>query len=209
MDFSHNFRVPSLDELARGDAPKIGECLMNLGAGVSWLTPYTFSDPSLDLAVISLRDGPEKLFANELIAKGYCPIGLADVEGRPSREGAEVVSVGYPNAVSVLAEVSLDASLVQWASSAVSLPVFSWGRVAMRHEALPFFWADLTIYPGNSGGPVIESDKLVGIVSAQAKVEDTRVPFAKIINASMIHELLRTQVVKDAGSTGMRKPSGT
>ena len=58
MDFPIIFRVPSLDELARGDVPKIGEFLMNLGAGVSSLTPYTFSDPSLDLAVISLRDGP-------------------------------------------------------------------------------------------------------------------------------------------------------
>jgi CBS domain-containing protein len=38
----------------------------------------------------------------------------------------------------------------------------------MVHHILPFFWADMSIYPGNSGGPVVEDGKLVGVVSAQA-----------------------------------------
>ena len=34
----------------------------------------------------------------------------------------------------------------------------------MLHNTLPFFWADMSIYPGNSGGPVVANDRLVGIV---------------------------------------------
>lgn len=63
----------------------------------------------------------------------------------------------------------------------------------------------MSIYPGNSGGPIIEVDKIVGIVSAQPTipVEEseelrTRIPFGKIIKAKFIAELLSIQEQKDA-----------
>ncbi len=39
----------------------------------------------------------------------------------------------------------------------------------MVHGSLPYFWADMSTYPGNSGGPVIANDRLIGIVSHQAQ----------------------------------------
>ena len=74
----------------------------------------------------------------------------------------------------------------------------------MLHNELPFCWVDMSIYPGNSGGPVIEGGKIVGIVSGQPTipVEEseklrTRIPFGKIIKAKFIPELLAIQEQKD------------
>jgi hypothetical protein len=210
------FRVPSLTEVLESKLPASASAiartfLMNLGAGVPQYHSYTFSDSSKDLAVISLnRQGQEQRFYDELLARGYVPLAWDDVDNSPSIEGAVVAAVGFPDTISVLGSLPITASAAHWASAAVSQPVFSWGHVGMRHEALPFFWADVTIYPGNSGGPVIELPnepsfpatrigKLVGIVSGQATVEDTRVPFAKVINAGEIQSLLEIQRSKDRG----------
>ncbi len=74
----------------------------------------------------------------------------------------------------------------------------------MLHQALPFYWVDMSIYPGNSGGPVIEEDRLVGIVSEQPTIPvenaeqlQVRIPFAKIIKAEHIIGLLAQQEEKD------------
>jgi S1-C subfamily serine protease len=103
-------------------------------------------------------------------------------------------------------------SEAHWSSSVVSLPVWSFGRVAMLHQDLPFFWADMSIYPGNSGGPVIENGKLCGVVSAQAMIPleglsnlATRIPFGKIIKARFIKQLLDAQDEKLDSTEAMRK----
>jgi S1-C subfamily serine protease len=74
----------------------------------------------------------------------------------------------------------------------------------MLHDALPFFWADMSIYPGNSGGPVVADGRLVGIVSAQAMlpIDDlpdvhTSIPFARIIKARFVQALLEEQEKRD------------
>jgi hypothetical protein len=215
------FRVPSLTEVLQSTLPVATierSFLMNLGAGVPQYHSYTFSDPSKDLAVISLnREGQQQRFRDELLAKGYVPLPWDYVGDHPSAEGAAVAAVGFPDTISVLGELPLTASVAMWASAAVSQPVFSWGHVGMRHEELPFFWADLTIYPGNSGGPVIELandvnlsspqiGKLVGVVSEQAVVEEVRVPFAKVTNAGAIRSLLDIQRTKDSGRQSFLGP---
>ena len=83
----------------------------------------------------------------------------------------------------------------------------------MLHKNLEYFWADMSIFGGNSGAPVIEADKLVGIVSALATTalaasvaEDdenfhvygrTPLPFGKMIKAHYIKALLEEQIKKD------------
>lgn len=188
--------MPGVDELlGRGDVDSAA-FLMNLQAGVTWMAPYSMSSPAEDLAVISLQR--EQRFTEDLLAAGYEPIDIDDVAEGPSAEGAEVVSVGYPEATAVVGTQQLHPARRHWASSAISLPVFSFGRVAMSHPRFPFFWADLSIYPGNSGGPVIEEDQLVGIVSAQATVDGTRIPFARVVRAERLRPLLDEQRSKDA-----------
>jgi S1-C subfamily serine protease len=176
---------------------------MNLGAGASFTVPYTFSSPDLDLALVSLDQRDER-FAEELISLGYSPIPSELIEDGPSSEGAEVFTVGFPSATALLGQISQHPASAHWSSSHLSLPVFSWGKVSMLHAQLPFYWCDMSIYPGNSGGPVIENGKLVGVVSAQATlpIDDapqvrTRIPFGKIIKTCFVKQLLETQEAKD------------
>lgn len=201
--FSIIFRVPSYDEVIRGDLNEYKAFLMNLGAGTSPTVPYTFSSGDIDLAVISL-DQRDSHFADELIAKGYEPIALSDVGKAPTGEGTEVYTVGYPSSTALLGQVRQHPGVAHWSSSYFSVPTFSFGRVSMLHDALPFYWVDMSIYPGNSGGPVIESGKLVGVVSGQPTIPvesaeqlRTRIPFGKVMKAIYITELLEAQAKKD------------
>ncbi len=194
--------MPSLEELAAeqpGVPHRDANDLMNLGAGVPQLQPYTFSDPDTDLAIVSLRKPFWERFRTTLEAKGYRPIGLDDIKTDLLTEGTAVYSVGYPDAMAVIGKRSLEPAQENWESALVSSPVYSFGRVAMASPLLPKFWCDMSIYPGNSGGPVIEEStgKLVGIVSAQATVERVRVPFAAIVKAEFIGALIEKQQRKD------------
>lgn len=201
--FNIVFRVPSLDEVVSGGDSSHREFLMNLGAGTSSTVPYTFSSPDLDLVLVSLDQRDER-FAEELIGLGYSPIPSDLIEDGPSSEGSEVFTVGFPSATALLGQISQHPASAHWSSSHLSLPVFSWGKVSMLHPQLPFYWCDMSIYPGNSGGPVIENGKLVGVVSAQATlpIDDapqvrTRIPFGKIIKTVFVKELFEIQEAKD------------
>jgi hypothetical protein len=201
--FKHIFRVPSLDEALLNKKLDVPESLMNLQTGVYDYLPYTFSAPDLDLAIISL-DQRETTFADELINLGYNPIPSELIEDGPTSEGVELFTVGFPSSTALIAQLKQDPGMAHWSSSYVSLPVYSWGKVSMLHSELPFFWTDMSIYPGNSGGPVIENGKLVGIVSAQASVSleglpdvRTRIPFGKIIKTCFVKTLLEEQEAKD------------
>lgn len=199
--FNIIFRVPSLDEVLANRRDR--EFLMNLGAGTSFTVPYTFSAPELDLALISL-DQRNTRFADELVALGFVPISSSEIADGPDSEAQEVFTVGFPSSTALIGQVSLHPASAHWSSSHFSLPVASFGRVSMLHDALPFFWADMSIYPGNSGGPLVANDRLVGVVSAQATlpidgVPDarTRIPFGRIIKTRFVRELLEVQEQKD------------
>jgi hypothetical protein len=193
------FRVRSLDEVLAKQEDR--QFLMNLGAGGP--SAYTFSDPELDLALISL-DQRDSRFAEELLSVGYAPVSSEDIADGPDAEGQDAFAIGFPSATSLLGQVSQHPASAHWSSSHFSLPVASFGRVSMLHPALPFYWVDMSIYPGNSGSPVVSNDRLVGIVSAQAilPMDDapdvrTRIPFGRIIKSIFVRHLLQTQEQKD------------
>jgi S1-C subfamily serine protease len=201
--FSIIFRVPTLDEVLHKGAEADREFLMNLGAGTSSTVPYSFSLPELDLAVVSL-DQRDSRFAEQLMGLGYEPISSDLIGESPSSEGADILTVGFPSATALIGQVSQHPASAHWASSYFSLPVFAFGKVSMLHNELPFYWCDMSIFPGNSGGPVIENGNLVGVVSAQAILPidevpnvKTRIPFGKIIKTGYVRELLRVQEQKD------------
>lgn len=201
--FNIIFRVPSLDEIIKYGPEVHREFLMNLGAGASFTVPYTFSSPELDLALISL-DKRDSRFADQLLELGYEPISSDAIGDEPSCEGCEVFTVGYPSSTALIGQVSQHPASAHWSSSHFSLPVFSFGRVSMMHDQLPFYWTDMSIYPGNSGGPIIEDSKLVGVVSGQAILPidsapnvKMRIPFGKIIKTKYVRELLQIQEQKD------------
>jgi hypothetical protein len=161
---------------------------------------YSFH-PKVDLAIISLNTNATILFGKALsdilLSLGRSPISMQEVLDEPSSEVAEIFTVGFLDATSIVGKKKPFPS-PHWDTEAVSEPTFSFGRIAMFHPKLEYFWCDVSIYPGSSGGPVIENGKLVGIVSAQPSIPGTgRIPFAKVIKAKYIKDLLDAQVKKD------------
>lgn len=167
--------------------------------------PYTFSNPDYDLAVLSL-DNPNvhfggpieyKNLGNYLEAMGYIAIPFSDISDAPSSEGKNIFTVGFPASTSIIKYLNLNKYEFMRSSIIYSLPVFSFGKVAMVSKSLFYFWTDISVYPGNSGGPIIEDGKLVGIVSKQAIVDGVRIPFGRIIKSEYIKELIKIQETKD------------
>lgn len=202
--FSIIFRVPSLEEIISNNEDSIPPFLMNLGAGLTASHPYTFSPKDIDLAIISLDRGHlYSQFADELLERGYKPLSYEDINDEPTQEGSEVFTVGFPGSISFIGTLKRHPAEVKWASDMYSLPAFAFGKVSMLSEELFYFWADMSVYPGNSGGPVIEDDKLVGIVTGQPTVPSSvdsirvRIPFALIVKAKYLFDLIEQQEQKD------------
>lgn len=204
------FRVPTLDEVS-GKQKRGQEFLMNLQSGPPELWPYTFSEPEIDLAIVSL-DQRNSRFVKELKALGYQPIHLNDISDMPSAEGAEVFTVGYPGFSYFNLFLPEKAP---WSSVFASVPSFAFGKVSMLHNELRYFFCDMSIYPGNSGGPVVENNKIVGIVSHQFRLPVERVinskssqekellyriPFGIMIKAQYLKPLIKEQMQKDLKS---------
>ena len=195
--FSIIYRVPNLSEYLSKTSPfssyyPPSPVLMNLQAGVYERSAYTFSEPQIDLAVISLeREGS---FLRDLENNGYKPITIDSIWDKSLNEGDNLFCIGYPVTTSPM--VKMEGNLA-WNASYVSLPTISFGKVAMNNSFLHFFWGDVSIYPGNSGGPVISQDTLVGIISAQPFWKNQNIPFAYIIKIQFLRDLLEEQIEKD------------
>ncbi len=202
------FRVPSLNEVVAGE--RGNAFLMNLKAGHPGSRPYIFTGEDLDLALISL-DRNDSRFADELLARGFSPIDFSYVDAGPLYEGQDVFTVGFPGPTAPLGSLNLSVPERHWASTTFSLPVSSFGKVAMTDDLLKFFWADISIYPGNSGGPAIADGRLVGVVVSQATLpmdQDprvwTRIPFAKVIKTGVVFDMLKELIKRDEPYLGYR-----
>lgn len=199
--FSLIFKVPTLDEAIKKYSY---DFIMNPGVGPTWMHSYTFSKENEDLAILSL-DTRYSEFANQLEENGYKPITLQDISFEPLQTGTEVFTVGFPSATSIIGKVNMLSSESNWKSPYFSLPFISWGKISTFHKQLPFYWVDLSAYPGNSGGPLIDSNngKLIGIVSAQAKIKadsgsvKIRIPYTKVVKLKVLKNLLDIQISKD------------
>lgn len=166
----------------------------------------------LDLAVISLRMRlnemflrtflNDPLFVEELLLLEYQPLSFNEIKDEPSQEGSDIFTVGYPSHVSQVGKRDeIIGKFEKMFSNDISLPCFTFGKVSMVSSDLSYFWGDLRVYLGNSGCPVIEGNKLVGIVTHDAVIEEkdklNNVPFAKATKAKFLSSLLDSQIKKD------------
>lgn len=129
------------------------------GTGMRW----AFSSKAVDLAVIDLsNDVPGQSFANTLFIRGYRPIFVQDIDTLCNiKEGDKIMAVGYP----VESEVDTNKAgpLLKFRSRFVSLPMLTEGTTNGISDDL-YFDANLFVYHGFSGGPIIKNNQLVGIV---------------------------------------------
>jgi V8-like Glu-specific endopeptidase len=168
--------------------------LLNLTNGLTRAKPFVLSSDEDDLAIISFqKTNYYKLVIAYMKQNGVAPIPLqsiGDLQG--NAVGNEILTVGFPALHrSIKAEVSN-------------------GKITTINKSAANFKAALTVYPGNSGGPVIQNDKLIGILSYQSGILNNMGvvthPFAKatsatVIKASNILPLLRKLQVNEQNPT--------
>lgn len=169
-----------------------------LNAGPSDINAYTVSS-EYDIAVISLNRDLTGFY--QLIKDNYRPVTMDDISDEPSSEGSDIFSIGYPRMSIILECSDLPEAILHWSSAKRTLPIFTFGKVAMLHPDLHYFWGDVRVYHGNSGGPIIEDNKIVGIVSQTGVEMDEdeliRLPFAKAIKMKYVNKIIFQQVKKD------------
>jgi hypothetical protein len=155
MDDSSNFKKPL--------RVTHDHFLMNYWRGV------TLSTPDIDLGIIALdRVGPENQgpnFLNFLLNQGYRPIDITDVDlSCTLASGDEIWAMGYP-IESVQMVNNIPPAIAFWQSPLITRTFISRGTVNDTNPRPGIFYADVFVYHGFSGGPIIFNGKLVGIIS--------------------------------------------
>lgn len=195
------YRIPNSNE--KIDTTIKESMLFGLGGDRN---SFIFSDPNTDLAIISLN-GKQKAFGDYLLKKGHRPISIKDIDTVTNLKfGQELICLGFPG-LSILSTIKLDLSNIYEKSKLIAEPCVTFGKVATPNYFNNFI-GDISVYPGNSGGPLISNNKLIGIVSAQPSINlvdskgenmpyHIRIPYAIGIKASYIMPLLRELMTKE------------
>lgn len=161
-----------------------------LSTGYGPLSPFYLSDDATDIGIISLQGSLTNFLIKTLEEDGYLPVELGDINRKQTiNTGDEIAAIGYPD----ISKVGVFEKRNDYQSNVVVLPVSTFGNIAMTHDQLSYFIGDITVYPGNSGGPVIQDNKLIGIVSGQVLIPvdhsnrlSSRGTLAKVIKAEHI-----------------------
>ena len=194
--FNVIYKVPSLDEFQNDMPQGMPEFLIGLGAGPYHMRSYTFSDPEINLAVIAL-DPHHTTFAERLISSGYVPVSTEKIMNQPSKEGAEIYTVGYPIMPALFDRLNVEFSERIWNIGFISVPTFTFGRIVSLNAEAPYFLCEMNLDSRTVGGPVIEDESIVGIINTRLKtIKDDQHPI-KALKAKFIKRLLTVQVEKD------------
>lgn len=129
---------------------------------------YIISDEKIDIGIIALDDIPRmgRQFVAILYERGYRPILYQDIgENIILPKNAKLITIGFPSEISEIAKLrkNSDTSIKNWKSAYRTIPVISKGNVKQFNDKDYYFTADIFSFHGNSGGPVIYKNKLVGI----------------------------------------------
>jgi hypothetical protein len=137
------------------------------------IRPYIFSNDAEDIAIISLQSFLTDTLKTLLRDVGYLPLPISKIDSEINISiGDDVYAIGYP-AISRIGEFRIDPpGFVRHQLPDIVLPITCFGRIAMIHPTLDFFVADIDAYPGNSGGPIVFENRIVGIVSKQLIVDN-------------------------------------
>jgi hypothetical protein len=152
---------------------------------LGWFPATSFSH--LDLAAVRIDGyGDNLCSALEELGYEFAPADL--LADGPSGEGAKVFAV------------ELESGSPRDSSAERSPTPGCKGHVTSLQERLSFFWTDIPISTASIGGPVIESGKIVGIVTPQvAPVADHTnpeldhlSPFYTVTKAAYVKALLQS-----------------
>lgn len=146
--------------------------------------PLWTAHPDRDIALIELRVPKE--YADRAIPKAY----LADDDGGGDSvlPGDEFLALGYPRGLS---------------SDAAGFPIMRTGRLASYPAdgaGSPTFLLDFSVFPGNSGGPVLRAPErgragsrpavIAGLLTQQVEVQRERMDIGIVTHARFVRETL-------------------
>jgi len=157
--------------------------LLSLTTGLSKFKPFVLSSDKNDLGIISFQKNDYKSTVAYLKQIGVMPIPLQAIANiDDTRTGDDVFTIGF--------------SALRGGKKAETAN----GKITTANKSASNFAVALAVYPGNSGGPVIKNNKLVGILGYQSGITtnvDVAIhPFVKAnaataTKASVIVPLLR------------------
>ena len=176
------------------------------------LRAYKFSK-DLDIAIISLQSNMYAGILSTILKDGYTPIPINYIDTLNNNiVSNNIIAIGFPT-ISILGKAeAANKNVLLFQSTDVVAPITTFGKIAMFDKRLPYFIGDITIYPGNSGGPVIADNKLIGIVSEQLSIPldvnplgyfsndvqmTTRGTLARVVKAKNILPLLRELQIRE------------
>ncbi len=127
---------------------------------------FHFTDDSDDLAIVYLDSSIiGQQIIDGLYERGYRPIHISDIDTICKiKKNDEIYAIGYPQE-SIVANQNLPRAIFNWSSNLISLPVISKGKTIVSEDKKHTFEANIFTYFGNSGGPIVRNNKLIGIVS--------------------------------------------
>ena len=128
---------------------------------------YIFSESGNDdLCIVDLDAGKNgKEFTGTLYQTGYIPVSVTDININCSiRTKQDILAIGYPDEAVFDYSASLPQADILRKSNRVSLPMVTKGQIASVSDTSNYFDSNIFVYKGNSGGPVIANNQLVGIV---------------------------------------------
>jgi len=194
--FNILYRVPSLEEFQNDTPQGIPEFLIGLGDGPYNQRSYTFSDPEINLAVVSL-DPRHTAFAERLLSAGYVPVSTNKIMDQPSREGTEIYTVGYPIMPALFDRLDVEFSESLWNIGFISIPTFTFGRIVSLHAEAPYFLCEMNMNSRMACGPVIEKERIVGIINSHAKSLQVGSHGINALKGKFIKSLLKKHIEKD------------
>ena len=117
----------------------------------------TFLD--IDVIVVSLESEEGHRFSSILKSFDLAPLNINNIDSTGIGDvGSELIIAGFPVASRIDDRLPF------------MLPLFTFGRIAQFNLGLDHFIGDVTLMPGNSGGPAITDGKVIGIVTSQMQL---------------------------------------
>jgi hypothetical protein len=177
--------------------------MLQFYAGGRNYTNFIFSQKDTDLALIHLKknDFIESGFIHTLDKRGYKPIFISDIDTICKIKSDQTIfAFGFPEEADVFRYPNSPALL--WKSQSVSIPVVSIGKIQNDFNS-SFFTAEISVYHGYSGGPIVMKNKLIGIVHGPnpilVKMKTKSTPYylsqnLLFIKSSLILPLLKKMV---------------
>jgi S1-C subfamily serine protease len=131
--------------------------LMNLANNDVHIRPFVFSDDQNDLGIISFQKSNYKAIVAYMKQMGCVPVPVQAIDNLVAvNPGEDVLTVGFP----------------ALPGKEANSQVVTTGKIIAANKAGADITLDLKVYPGNSGGPIIKGNKLIGILSYQSGIKN-------------------------------------